>query len=181
MITTFLSRDMTHWFGRVHDRVAGGATYSHGGLHRRTTAVDETFEHRLRAGSYPWVDYEDAWKRGTMLLGEWRFRKMSAGRMDAVYYTIKKSWEGRLYGASQVVGMMMRYAWMRIGVVRDVRQSSRGVCTEILWCASRECYGEYAEHLEAFCRAENCGRDSFGPREAEALYTSAPELYVRVR
>ena len=180
MILPFLSRDMTHWFGNVHQRMAGGEL-SHGGLHRQTVDCDETFEQRYRAGHYPWVDYEEAWKRGTMRLKEWRFRRMPDARMDAIYYTISKSWTGHVYNASQVVGMLSRYLWMRVGVLRDVRQTSRGVCTEVLWCASRECYGEYAEHLEEWCRGHNAGRDSFGPTEAEGLYTDAPELYERIR
>ena len=66
-------------------------------------------------------------------------------------------------------------------VVRQPRQSWRGVCTELLYNASRQAYGEYVEHLECWCGANSVKRDSFGPAEARALYLDEPDLYERIR
>lgn len=173
MITTFLSRDNDHWFGNVQERVSG-CEYSHGGLHRRTLRVDETFEHRIRGGTYQWQDYEV----GNYRLAEWRLRKLSDTQMRGVYYLIKKSWEGKLYGAGQIFGMLSHYLWMRAGVRRKIGQHYRGICTRLLWDVSDLAMSEYQEHLRSGPYKDPA---AFGSLECMALYASAPELYERVR
>lgn len=173
MITTFLSRDNDHWFGDVQERVSG-CQLSHGGLHRRTMQVDESFEQRVRGAVYPWAPYEE----GDYRIAEWRFRKLSDNQMRSVYYLVRKSWEGKLYGAGQILGLLSRYLWLRAGVSRKVGQHFRGVCTRVLWDTSDIAMGPYQEHLRSGPFKDPA---AFGTAEAFALYTSAPELYERIR
>jgi len=186
VITAFLSRDREYWFGDTHEKIVRAAhpdipademIPSHGGLHRKTDYSDESFEHLLRAGSHPWSRYDNP----NIYVEEWRFRKASDSEVEAMFALVKHDWDGKLYRASQVLGMLSRYAWLRANAWHKMRMTARGVCTEILWWASRYLYGEYSEHLTQWGRENRCYKDGFGPWEGSRLYRSAPELYERVR